>query len=196
MNRPIVLVLLPILRSITLDSLYQQALSRWLSEQERWVADHANLLAFKDSVEVILEDSLFDPLKEEQLSALLDSTLNEPIWYDLFPYRGPNWDMARNYLAVYDSVFMSAVKNAGILRLKQELILPENPYFVDVDSSLNDSSQIDSFSADSVFSDSLSTKLFSNDSLSQKTDLTSSMEQSSIINDYQSCIDLNISPSF
>ena len=70
------------IENITLDSLYQQALSRWLSEQERWIADSANLLAFKDSV-VILEDSLLDPLKDEQLSALLDSTLNEPIWYDL-----------------------------------------------------------------------------------------------------------------
>ena len=96
------------IENITLDSLYQQALSRWLTEQERWLTDYtANLLAFKDSINTILEDSLLDPLKEEQLSALLDSTLNEPIWYDLFPYRGPNWDMARNYLAVYDSVFMN-----------------------------------------------------------------------------------------
>ena len=176
--------------------MYQQALSRWLSEQERWVTDRANLLAFKDSVEIILEDSLLDPLKDEQLSALLDSTLNEPIWYDLFPYRGPNWDMARNYIAVYDSVFINPVKNANILRLKQELILPINPYFVDLDSLLNDTSHIDTFSTESVLPDSLSIKPFSKDTLSQNIDLTSSMEQSSIIDEYQSCIDLNITPSF
>ena len=184
------------IENITLDSLYQQALSRWLSEQERWVTERANLLAFKDSVEVILEDSLLDPLKDEQLSALLDSTLNEPIWYDIFPYRGPKWDMARYYIAVYDSVFMNPVKNANILHLKQELILPINPHFVDLDSSLNDTSHIDTFSTESVLPNSLSIKPFSNDSLSQNTDLTSSMEQRSIINEYQSCIDLNITPSF
>ena len=184
------------IENITLDSLYQQALSRWLSEQERWVTDRANLLAFKDSVEIILEDSLLDPLKDEQLSALLDSTLNEPIWYDLFPYRGPNWDMARNYIAVYDSVFINPVKNANILSLKQELILPINPYIVGLDSLLNNTSHIDTFSTESVLPDSLSIKPFSKDSLSQNTDLTRSMEQSSIIDEYQSCIDLNITPSF
>ena len=184
------------IESITLDSLYQQSLSQWLTEQERWVADHANLLAFKDSIEVILGDSLLDPLKDEQLSALLDSTLNEPIWYDLFPFKGPNWDMARNYLAVYDSVFMNPVKNAGIIRLKQELILPKSPYFVVIDSSFNDSSQVDTISTNSVMTDSLSIKPFSINSLSQKTDLINSIEDNSSINDYQSCIDLNISPSF
>lgn len=184
------------IENITLDSLYQQVLSRWLSEQDRWVADQANLLALKDSIKVILADSLLDPLKDEQLSALLDSTLNEPIWYDLFPYKGPNWDLARNYLAVYDSVFINPVKNTSILRLKRELILPENPYFVYVDSSLNDSSQVDTFSTDSVFTDSLSIKPFSNLSPPQNKDLTSSKEENPTINDYQSCIDLNISPSF
>ena len=96
-------------------------------------------------------------------------------WFFLFPFRGRNWDMARNYIAVYDSVFMNPVKNATILRLKQELILPINPYFVDLDSSLNDTSHIDTFSTVSVLPDSLSIKPFSKDSLSQNTDLTSSM---------------------
>ena len=44
---------------------------------------------------------------------------------------------------------MNPVKNVNILRLKQELILPKNPYFIDVDSLSNDSSQIDTFLADS-----------------------------------------------
>ena len=80
-------------------------------------------LAFKDSINTILEDSLLDPSEDEQLSALLDSSLTEPVWYDLFPYLGPKWDMARNYLAVYDSAFINSVKTPGLLHLKQELSL-------------------------------------------------------------------------
>ena len=184
------------IENITLDSLYQQDQARWLAEQERWVTGQANLLAFKDSIEINLEDSLLDPMEEEELAALLDSNLVEPVWYDLFPYTGPNWDIARNYLAVYDSVFMNSVKNPNLMRLKKELTPPESPYAIAIDSSLNDSLEVHGFLADSLQADSLSTDSFSNDSLTQISDLASSVEERSTIDDYQSCADLDSTPSF
>jgi len=184
------------IENITMDSLYQQDQARWLTEKERWVTGQANLRAFKDSIEISLEDSLLDPMEEEELAALLDSNLVEPVWYDLFPYTGPNWDIARNYLAVYDSVFMNPVKNPDLMRLKQELTPPENPYAIAVDSSLNDSLEVHGFSADSLQPDSLSMDSFSNDSLTQVSDLANSVEEGSTIDDYQSCADLDSTPSF
>ena len=184
------------IENITLDSLYQQDQARWLTEQERWVTDQANLLAFKDSIEISLEDSLLDPMEEDELAALLDSNLVEPVWYDVFPYTGPNWDIARNYLAVYDSVFTNPVKHPDLMRLKQELTPPENPYAVAVDSSLNDSLEVHGFSADSLQPDSLSMVSFLNDSLTQISDLASSVEGQSTLDDYQSCADLDSTPSF
>tara|TARA_E500000075_G_C6967107_1_gene308636 strand:+ start:1 stop:1440 length:1440 start_codon:yes stop_codon:yes gene_type:complete len=184
------------IENITMDSLYQQDQARWLTEKERWVTGQANLLAFKDSIEISLEDSLLDPMEEEELAALLDSNLVEPVWYDLFPYTGPNWDIARNYLAIYDSVFMNPVKNPDLMRLKQELTPPENPYAIAVDSSLNDSLEVHSFLADSLQPDSLSMVSFLNDSLTQISDLASSVEGQSTLDDYQSCADLDSTPSF
>ena len=184
------------IENITMDSLYQQDQARWLTEKERWVTGQANLLAFKDSIEISLEDSLLDPMEEEELAALLDSNLVEPVWYDLFPYTGPNWDIARNNLAVYDSVFMKPVKNPDLMRLKQELTPPENPYAIAVDSSLNDSLEVHGFLADSLQPDSLSMDSFSNDSLTQVSDLANSVEEGSTIDDYQSCADLDSTPSF
>jgi hypothetical protein len=184
------------IENITMDSLYQQDQARWLTEKERWVTGQANLLAFKDSIEISLEDSLLDPMEEEELAALLDSNLVEPVWYDLFPYTGLNWDIARNYLAIYDSVFMNPVKNPDLMRLKQELTPPENPYAIAVDSSLNDSLEVHGFLADSLQPDSLSMDSFSNDSLTQVSDLANSVEEGSTIDDYQSCADLDSTPSF
>jgi tetratricopeptide (TPR) repeat protein len=184
------------IENITMDSLYQQDQARWLTEKERWVTGQANLLAFKDSIEISLEDSLLDPMEEEELAALLDSNLVEPVWYDLFPYTGLNWDIARNYLAIYDSVFMNPVKNPDLMRLKQELTPPENPYTIAVDSSLNDSLEVHGFLADSLQPDSLSMDSFSNDSLTQVSDLANSVEEGSTIDDYQSCADLDSTPSF
>ena len=184
------------IENITMDSLYQQDQARWLTEKERWVTGQANLLAFKDSIEISLEDSLLDPMEEEELAALLDSNLVEPVWYDLFPYTGLNWDIARNYLAIYDSVFMNPVKNPDLMRLKQELTPPENPYAIAVDSSLNDSLEVHGFSADSLQPDSLNMVSFLNDSLTQISDLASSVEGQSTLDDYQSCADLDSTPSF
>ena len=184
------------IENITMDSLYQQDQARWLTEKERWVTGQANLLAFKDSIEISLEDSLLDPMEEEELAALLDSNLVEPVWYDLFPYTGLNWDIARNYLAIYDSVFMNPVKNPDLMRLKQELTPPENPYAIAVDSSLNDSLEVHGFLADSLQPDSLSMDSFSNDSLTQVSDLANSVEEGSTIDDYQSCAALDSTPSF
>ena len=178
------------------DSLYEQAQLRWLTTQERWLTETADLQAFKDSINTILEDSLLDPSEDEQLSALLDSSLTEPVWYDLFPYLGPKWDMARNYLAVYDSAFINSVKTPDLLHLKQELSPPNNPYAVVMDNASSDSLRVDGFSADSVWSDSLSMNTMANDSLSQISSSANSVEQRSAIDDYQSCVDLNISPSF
>ena len=184
------------IEKLTEDSFYKQAQTRWLTEQERWLSDKANLQAFKDSINIILEDSLLDPSEDEQLSALLDSSLTEPVWYDLFPYLGPEWDLARNYLTVYDSTFINSVKTPDLLHLKQELSPPNNPYAIVMDSTTSDSLRVDGFSADSVWSDSLSMNTMASDSLSQISSTANSVEQRSAIDDYQSCVDLNISPSF
>ena len=65
-----------------------------------------------------------------------------------------------------------------------------------MDNASSDSLRVDGFSADSVWSDSLSMNTTANDSLSQISSSANSVEQRSAIDDYQSCVDLNISPSF
>lgn len=73
---------------------------------------------FKDSVEISVEDSL-------RYETILDSTLTEPDFTDLFPYYGVYWDSTRNSTALYLDHYPDTESTGRLSHLLEEIRVPE-----------------------------------------------------------------------
>ena len=167
----------------------------WFLAQERWEQQKQELAEVKDSVRIVLADSVlgnvyreryfrdrFDRVLPDSLrpdtklgeremeffQQISDSTVTEPVWFDLFPFRGALWDSARVALDEYLAIAGSSPQKPRITKLAASLVVPEDPNAVVepiMEELAPDSAQMDSLGVGVIGVDSLSVGTVGMDSL-------------------------------
>ena len=155
--------------------------TQWFQKQDRWEYEADQFAALKDTVRTVLNDSLpgnlaridflrgklkgvlpdsvepgrrFDDSVLNTLQQVADSTLIEPEWFVLFPFKGAYWDSARVVLGQYLDTASSSEEKQQMQLLATSLKVPEDPNAIEPEpaEALPDTS---GFSADGLPSDSL-----------------------------------------
>lgn len=109
---------------------FRERLRTFESAQQHFDMQTSELAAMQDSARVVLADSA--ALAEDESLAsfwqsIADSTIAEPEWHLLFPYKGENWDFTREALALIEENHPSYRNMARVRNLIQELAVPEEP---------------------------------------------------------------------
>lgn len=153
--------------------------SGWFLAQEQWELQKQELAEVKDSVRIVLADSVIgntyrlqffrdrfeereefweifpDSLSPETklgdremqfFQQLSDSSLTEPVWFELFPFQGALWDSARVTLDEYLASAGSSPQKPRITKLAASLVVPEDPNAIPVvlEEMMPDSARTDS----------------------------------------------------
>lgn len=108
------------------DSLYIPKMEEWSRANREWDENSETLSMLKDSARAALNDTTLTLTEEQrsQYQAVMDSTLEEPDFVELYPYRGEHWDSARAAIDTFMVYFDTSGLKAKVARLEKELELP------------------------------------------------------------------------
>lgn len=96
----------------------------WQDKKDLWRAEVLQFEQLRDSAMEALTDSTLSEADAEYFQSVEDSTLSEPDFSEIFPYRGEYWDSTRNAVDLY-LVHYSGLSDAAQVRLlKNELEVP------------------------------------------------------------------------
>lgn len=104
--------------------IYQTNYTNWINQKQSWDQEYKNFKILQDSAKISLRDDSLSESKKIELKQLADSTLEEPDFSDLFPYRGEYWDKARINLDLFISNFRNSKLLPRVKVLKNELQKP------------------------------------------------------------------------
>jgi tetratricopeptide (TPR) repeat protein len=93
--------------------------------REAFDREKEDFAALRDSAETVLADTSLSEDQHEYWSTLIDSTLTEPDFSELYPYNGAEWDSARVILAEIPVRFPQYDKNERVNLLLNEIRLPD-----------------------------------------------------------------------
>ncbi|MEX0770223.1 MAG: hypothetical protein WD035_05795 [Balneolaceae bacterium] len=97
----------------------------WQQVRENWEEVKTTFFAMQDTANKKLMDSTLAEGERIYWKGIADSTLPEPDFTRVFPYKGTEWDSARSVLQKLDSYYPNSQANQKAEYLRQELRLPE-----------------------------------------------------------------------
>ncbi len=109
------------------DSGFTEAIAEWNQFNEDWETKIESLEAEKDSARIALTDSNITNSDSLYFSGLLDSTLTEPDFREVFPYKGAYWDSTRSRINLFLDNYPASVYMNQIKTLELEFALPVEP---------------------------------------------------------------------
>ncbi len=109
------------------DSGFTEAISEWNEFNEEWETRVTSLENKKDSARIALADTNITNTDSLYYSGVLDSTLTEPDFKDVFPYRGVYWDSTRAKIDLFLNNYANSVYSGQVRTLKSEFALPVEP---------------------------------------------------------------------
>lgn len=109
------------------DSTFRTDFNKWQTAHDDFTVRTRDLKQQQDSAKVILSDTLqvLSPQDSLYYSELLDSSLTQPDYSELFPYTGANWDSTRSKIAIYKSLFPRGAQIKKVNKLEGELKVPQ-----------------------------------------------------------------------
>ncbi len=97
---------------------------KWQQVRENWEETKATFFAMQDTANKRLMDSTLTEGERIYWKGIADSTLPEPDFTQVFPYKGAEWDSVRSVLQQIDSLYPNSQANQKVEYLRQELRLP------------------------------------------------------------------------
>ncbi|MDR9418875.1 tetratricopeptide repeat protein [Gracilimonas sp.] len=107
------------------DSLYENKINEWININEAWNRQVREFEALQDSAQNMMQDTTITEEQQTKYQVLIDSTLQEPDFYEAFPYKGENWDRARAVADSFLVLFPESPLHSRVSILKEELQLPQ-----------------------------------------------------------------------
>ncbi|MBO6524959.1 MAG: tetratricopeptide repeat protein [Balneolaceae bacterium] len=109
------------------DSGFTEAIAEWNQLNEEWKTRINSFEIEKDSARIALSDTNIANSDSLYFSGLLDSTLTEPEFKDVFPYRGTYWDSTRSKINLFLSNYSTSVYANQVKTLELEFEFPVDP---------------------------------------------------------------------
>lgn len=106
------------------DSGFVSNLEIWSQTNQIWETEKKKLEKEQDSAQVSLMDSTITTADSLFYVGLLDSTLTEPDFNSVFPYRGEYWDSTRSNVELFLSEYSQSQLSGRVTRLKKEFEVP------------------------------------------------------------------------
>jgi len=110
--------------TIAKDSMYHERINKWNVLRSEQVRQEMSLQKLKDSARVALQDTTLLETERSYWNAVKDSTIQEPDFASLFPYRGMYWDSTRSVLTEFKSRYNQHYRGEHVRRLLDEIELP------------------------------------------------------------------------
>ncbi|MEX0845076.1 MAG: tetratricopeptide repeat protein [Balneolaceae bacterium] len=106
------------------DSVYKKNISEWRDVNQEWNQKITEFKVKQDTASSMLQDTTLTEEKRIEFQALRDSTLQEPDFTPIFPYRGAYWDSARAVADTFMVMFRDSKFRSKVSRLQSELTVP------------------------------------------------------------------------
>jgi tetratricopeptide (TPR) repeat protein len=106
---------------------FRESFQQWEDAQSNWELKKDEFTSLQDSARSALTDTLLTTSDSLYYTSILDSSLTEPDFRELFPYRGENWDSTRSVIDLYLVHYSNSPGAKRISTLKQELTPPSEP---------------------------------------------------------------------
>ncbi|MBD3616376.1 MAG: hypothetical protein HUJ22_07365 [Gracilimonas sp.] len=107
------------------DSLYESRIEAWVNLNQSWEKTYAHFEAQKDSARALLQDASLSEERRLKYRSLIDSTLQQPDFSMVFPYKGTSWDSARAVADTFLVMFPNSDLAPKVERLTKELEAPK-----------------------------------------------------------------------
>lgn len=114
------------------DSLFTKNYIEWEKGRSSWGKQKDEFKRDQDSARVFLTDTLLTVQDSLTYTLLLDSTLTNPNFDDLFPYEGVYWDSTRSKIELFLSEFNDPLYQKQVITLKEEFKIPIEPSEEDI----------------------------------------------------------------
>ncbi len=132
------------------DTIYKENFDKWNEVKKEFLNRKTEFLALKDSLKIQIQDTSLTDAEILKLQSVIDSTLTEPDYSELFPYYGDNWENARNIINLFLTNFGNSKLSTRVQILKEELAKPkveeaeveQNPELESTDKQITDESVI------------------------------------------------------
>ena len=109
------------------DSGFTENLTLWNQANNSWEKSVKEFEGVKDSARIALSDTNLTSPDSLYYSNILDSTLIQPDFGDLFPYRGEYWDSTRSTIGTFLANYSQSVFINEVNTLNAEFKIPEEP---------------------------------------------------------------------
>lgn len=87
------------------EPVYQQNISEWRQVTSEWNQKLKSFQIEKDTARAMLQDTTLSEEEIAQYQTLVDSTIQQPEFKDIFPYRGAGWDTVRAVADTFKVMF-------------------------------------------------------------------------------------------
>lgn len=104
---------------------YNENYEKWNKKNKEWKATLSQFKKDQDSAKIAIKDTSIIEVQKNQLQSLIDSSLTEPEWKNLFPYYGDNWEKARININLFLTSFGNSKLVPRVRALKNELEKPK-----------------------------------------------------------------------
>ncbi len=111
------------------DSL--RSISRWFEEIDLWEKKSREMMVRQDSAFMALTDTTLSDTEQKYWESIADSTLAEPDFNSLFPFKGAYWDSTRSVLDDIETRYSSSSVMPKVQILQESLKIPESDEVVD-----------------------------------------------------------------
>lgn len=124
----------------------------WFDQQEIWAEQQQEFTELKDSAATVLADTSLAESERNSWQQIADSTLSEPDFQSIFPFKGAYWDSTRSVLTSIENRYASSALMPRVQLLQQTLAQPQENIPEEI---VSDSSAAETVAADSVDSESM-----------------------------------------
>lgn len=100
-------------------------IDRWYLDKNLWDTKKSKLDALKDSARSVLADTTLSERESNYWQSIADSTLQEPDFTEIYPFRGGYWDSTRSVLNYIDANYASSRVKPRVDRLQESLRPPD-----------------------------------------------------------------------
>lgn len=100
-------------------------IDRWYLDKNLWDAKKRRLDALKDSARSAMTDTTLSEKEINYWQSIADSTLQQPDFSEIYPFRGGYWDSTRSVLNYLDTNYASSKVKPRVDRLKESMKPPD-----------------------------------------------------------------------
>lgn len=107
------------------EPVYEQNISEWRQVTSAWKETQQSFQVEKDTARAMLQDTTLSEEEKAQYQAVVDSTIQQPDFKKIFPYRGAGWDTVRAVADTFKVMYPDSRYIKKVNLLMNEFKIPD-----------------------------------------------------------------------